>query len=69
MDRLTRIIDEGRARTGLTITELCELIGMTRPKFYRRMKGKAFTVSELRELANWLYLTDLEILEIIRGRV
>ena len=68
MDRLTRIIDEGRARTGLTITELCELIGMTRPKFYRHLKGRTFTLAELKALANWLYLTDLEILEIIRGK-
>lgn len=68
MDRLTRIIDEGRARTGLTITELCDLIGMTRPKFYRHLQGRAFTLEELRGLANWLYLTDMEILEIIRGK-
>lgn len=68
MDKLTRIIDEGRARTGLTITGLCELIGMTRPKFYRHLKGRTFTLAELKELANWLYLTDMEILEIIRGK-
>ena len=68
MDKLTRIIDEGRARTGLTITELCELIGMTRPKFYRHLRERTFTLAELKELANWLYLTDMEILEIIRGK-
>lgn len=68
MDELKDIINEGRRRTGLTITELCELIGMTRPKFYRHMRGESFTIEELRGIANWLYLTDMEILEIIRGK-
>lgn len=68
MDRLTRIINEGRARTNLTVGDLCDLMGVHKSMFYRHLKGKGFTVAELRRMAKVLYLSDGEIVEIIRGK-